>query len=72
MKPDQPSVASPCINVCQMDAVTGLCQGCARTLAEIAAWSGINDAEKRGILAAVEQRRAAQASESSPPGKRRA
>jgi len=60
MKPDSasPSVASPCINVCQMDAVTGLCQGCLRTLAEIAAWSGSDDAGKRCILAAVERRRA--------------
>ena len=29
---------SPCINVCRMDAASGLCEGCARTLAEIAGW----------------------------------
>ena len=60
MKPQtMPSaVASPCIDVCKMDAATGWCQGCWRTLAEIAAWSGTDDAEKRRILAAVEERRA--------------
>ncbi len=57
-EPEFTSVASPCINVCKMDAVTGLCQGCSRTLAEIAAWSGTNDTGKRRILAAVAQRRA--------------
>ena len=29
---------SPCISVCRMDAVSGLCEGCFRTLDEIAAW----------------------------------
>ena len=31
-------VASPCINVCRMDARSGLCDGCYRTIDEIAAW----------------------------------
>ena len=26
------SVASPCIDVCRIDARTGLCEGCLRTL----------------------------------------
>ena len=59
-QPEFTSVASPCINVCKMDGETGWCQGCWRTLAEIAAWSGTDDAEKRRILAAVEERRADQ------------
>ena len=32
-------VPSPCISVCRMDAASGLCEGCLRTLDEIAAWS---------------------------------
>lgn len=52
------AVASPCINVCRMDAVSGLCEGCYRTLDEIAAWGGASDAQRRLILAAVEARRA--------------
>jgi len=32
-------VASPCINVCRMSQETALCEGCLRTLDEIAAWS---------------------------------
>ena len=43
-------VASPCINVCRMNPQSGLCEGCLRTLDEIAAWSAMSDAEKRRIL----------------------
>jgi predicted Fe-S protein YdhL (DUF1289 family) len=36
---------------------TGVCAGCHRTLAEIAAWSGLSEMEKIGVLAAVRQRK---------------
>ena len=50
-------IASPCINVCRMDETTGLCEGCQRNIAEIAAWAAADDQEKSLILAAVAQRR---------------
>lgn len=40
---------SPCISVCRMDAVTGRCEGCFRTLDEIAAWGMMADADKRAV-----------------------
>jgi len=49
------AVASPCINVCKMEA--GLCAGCLRTLDEIARWANVDDDGKRLILAAVARRR---------------
>ncbi|MBI2307086.1 MAG: DUF1289 domain-containing protein [Rhodocyclales bacterium] len=52
------SVASPCINVCRMDAAGALCVGCLRTLDEIARWSRATDDDRRAILAAVDRRRA--------------
>lgn len=52
------NIPSPCINVCRMNAVSGLCEGCFRTLDEIARWSRHADAEKGRILAAVDRRRA--------------
>lgn len=52
------SVPSPCINVCRMDATSGLCEGCLRTIDEIAGWAAAPDDKKRLILAAVAQRRA--------------
>lgn len=50
-------VASPCINVCTLDAARTLCTGCYRTLAEISAWSRVDIAQQREILAASAQRR---------------
>ena len=44
-----PLAPSPCISVCRMDAVTGLCEGCFRTLDEIAAWGMMADADKRAV-----------------------
>lgn len=41
--------SSPCTGVCTIDA-TRLCQGCLRTLDEIAAWPSASSAQKRAIL----------------------
>jgi predicted Fe-S protein YdhL (DUF1289 family) len=49
---------SPCVNVCRIDANTGFCEGCLRTLDEIACWSGYTWDEKRAVLTRVESRRA--------------
>jgi predicted Fe-S protein YdhL (DUF1289 family) len=53
-------VPSPCINVCEMDPASGLCRGCARTIDEIAAWSVLDADEKRAVLAAARERKAAE------------
>ena len=50
-------IASPCINVCKMDAQSGLCTGCFRTIDEITVWSRIDDRRRLAILAAVAGRR---------------
>ena len=50
-------VASPCINVCRMDAASGYCEGCRRTLEEIASWSTYSAAEKRAVLALLPARK---------------
>jgi predicted Fe-S protein YdhL (DUF1289 family) len=41
-----------------MDPRSGLCEGCFRTLDEIAAWSRLTDAEKHAVWAHIERRRA--------------
>lgn len=51
------AVPSPCINVCRMDPVSGLCEGCQRTLDEIAAWGKASDEQRQAILAHVARRR---------------
>ena len=59
-------ITSPCTNICKMDARTGLCQGCFRTLDEITAWSRIDDPARSAILANIAQRRLARAPQAMP------
>lgn len=54
--PATPAVPSPCINICRMDPATGLCEGCARTLDEIAGWSRYDNARKQAVLDALAHR----------------
>jgi len=51
------AILSPCISVCVLDAEGALCLGCFRTLDEIAAWSLLDADAKRGVLAALPERR---------------
>lgn len=51
-----PGVPSPCISVCEMDATSGLCRGCYRTLDEIRLWSQSGDAAKLLVWQQVEAR----------------
>lgn len=53
-------VASPCINICRIDAATGWCEGCQRTIDEIAAWSRLGDEDKREVWRRIDARREAQ------------
>ncbi|MGA0610589.1 DUF1289 domain-containing protein [Caldimonas sp. KR1-144] len=58
--PDAPGpVPSPCISVCRMNAATGWCEGCWRTIDEIAAWASMPDEAKRAVWRALPEREAA-------------
>lgn len=50
-------VPSPCVNVCRMNAQTGYCEGCLRTIDEIACWSGYTDEDKLAVIAKLAARR---------------
>lgn len=47
-----PAVASPCIGICRIGQ-DDVCQGCRRTLEEIAEWSIASDDRRRAILARI-------------------
>jgi|JI10StandDraft_1071094.scaffolds.fasta_scaffold389152_3 predicted Fe-S protein YdhL (DUF1289 family) len=49
-------VPSPCVNVCRMAPTTGWCEGCFRTLEEIAGWGRQSDFAKRATWRLIEQR----------------
>ena len=51
------AVPSPCVNVCEMDAASGWCRGCARSLNEIAGWGSAPEAVQRQVLARLPERR---------------
>ncbi|MBC7647915.1 MAG: DUF1289 domain-containing protein [Vitreoscilla sp.] len=51
-------IVSPCISVCRMHPITGLCEGCFRTRDEIAAWGNAGDDAKLVTWARIEQRMA--------------
>ena len=52
-------IASPCINVCALDAEGLRCLGCGRTIEEIAGWGAMGEAEKARVVARLPRRRAA-------------
>jgi predicted Fe-S protein YdhL (DUF1289 family) len=52
-----------------MDEQTGLCTGCQRTLDEIAAWSVLDDVERRAVWARIGLRRAARNAAIATPDK---
>jgi len=49
-------VPSPCVNVCRMNPDSGYCEGCKRSIAEIAAWSQYSDNQKRTVLLSLAAR----------------
>lgn len=50
-------VASPCVNICQLDPANGYCIGCLRTMDEIANWLELDNEQKRAIVAQLEERK---------------
>ena len=50
------SIPSPCISVCHIEPRTGWCEGCLRTLDEIAAWGRMGDADKREVWVQIAKR----------------
>ncbi|MEN5082254.1 DUF1289 domain-containing protein [Bosea sp. TWI1241] len=49
-------VSTPCVQICVIDQASGLCEGCGRTLQEIAQWSRLSEAERRAIMATLGER----------------
>ncbi len=52
------AVPSPCVAVCTLNPANDFCDGCQRTIAEIAGWSAFSNDEKRQVWERIGQRRA--------------
>ena len=44
------SISTPCLRVCLLDASSGLCEGCGRTVDEIARWGLMTESERGAIM----------------------
>jgi hypothetical protein len=58
--PRAETVPSPCVGVCRLDRVSRLCEGCLRTVQEIARWPSSDNAERLVIVQNARERRCAQ------------
>ncbi|MES2753771.1 MAG: DUF1289 domain-containing protein [Pseudomonadota bacterium] len=47
-------IASPCVNICSIDG--DYCEGCRRTLDEIARWTTMTPAERERVMAELPAR----------------
>jgi uncharacterized protein len=52
-------IETPCVKICTLDARTGLCLGCGRTVDEIARWTAMNASERAKVMRELPNRLAA-------------
>ena len=50
-------IKSPCVEKCEMNPQTNLCEGCLRTIDEIVNWSNYTNNQKNKILKLIEKRK---------------
>ncbi len=60
-------VLTPCIKLCVIDAATGLCAGCGRSLAEIGGWRDFSDAQRLAVMALLPERLARVLTDAATP-----
>jgi predicted Fe-S protein YdhL (DUF1289 family) len=51
-------IQSPCTGICEVDAATGWCIGCGRTIDEIVRWGATDDADRGSVMAQLAARMA--------------
>ena len=71
--PDKPvatKLPSPCVSICQMDPQDGVCLGCYRTRAEIAAWRSMDQDDQLVLLDILRDRRSTATGVTRRPSRR--
>ena len=56
MKTSESTPETPCIKICSIDPIDGLCVGCGRTISEIAGWTALPPTERRRLMTALPDR----------------
>lgn len=54
--PSSTSIETPCLGICSVEPLSGLCIGCGRSLREIGAWGGLSPEMRRAIMAELPAR----------------
>lgn len=49
-------IETPCVKLCVIDAGAGLCRGCGRSAAEIAAWTSMTGERRRALMSELPAR----------------
>ncbi len=52
-------IETPCVKICTLDARSGMCLGCGRSIDEIAGWGAMSAAERARVMAELPARLAA-------------
>jgi uncharacterized protein len=50
------AVETPCVRICVIHPLAGICEGCGRTLAEIGGWLTMSAEERRRVMAELPSR----------------
>jgi len=58
-------IESPCVQICTLDARSGICLGCGRTVDEIAGWIAMSGAERSRVMKELPARLTASKSDQS-------
>ena len=53
---DSVHVPSPCVSICVVHPVSGLCEGCLRNLDEVAAWGQMPSSKQREVWQQIQGR----------------
>lgn len=54
--PAADAIATPCIKVCAIEPLSGLCMGCGRTLREIGGWASYSPRARAEVMALLPAR----------------
>jgi len=54
--PVSQEIDTPCVKLCVVDPDSGYCIGCGRSQSEIAGWLAMTSAERRDVMAGLEDR----------------
>lgn len=61
--------SSPCVKICVIDPLAGLCVGCGRTVAEISLWPEMGEPDRLAVMAELPARMTAARSRGARGGR---